>query len=132
MNYKVNLILDLFNEEQTDIETKIHNLDIIYEKKLLKIKKIINNPIKFDYQKNQIFDITNINKYNTIKNDLRIILRNENIFFSTVDDVDTSLTTNNKNKTWHLYKEIKNKLSENGIEQNKLNKTLLNLLYINS
>ena len=75
--------MNLFLLDNSSI-TYENNLDIKYSNILKKILKIINNPIKFDYQINQInqLKISNLNKYNKIKNDLAIILNKKKHFKS--------------------------------------------------
>jgi hypothetical protein len=88
------------------------NINHIFYCKLKKIKKIISNPIKFNYQINQLVTIKNNQKYNEYKN--KILNIESNI------------------RVYKIYKKIIKKLKEKyNISNDKIDKIILHLLYIN-
>ena len=105
-----NNYIKIFFEE--DYEINKNNIDLLYNNRFEKIIKIINNPIKYDYEiekKNFFIDKDKLNK---IKNDLNYIIKNKN------------------SKSYNKYIIIKNILKSKNFKKNITKKILL-LLYIN-
>jgi len=106
-----NNYIKIFFEE--DYEINKNNIDLLYNNKFEKIIKIINNPIKYDYEiekKNFFIDKDKLNK---IKNDLNYIIKNKN------------------SKSYNKYYIIKNILKSKNLKKKNITKKILLLLYIN-
>lgn len=85
------------------------SLEIYYENLLNNIESIVNNPIKFDYQINQINNIKDKNNYNEILKNLKKI----------------------KYEKIKVYINIKNKLIDLNYNEDKIIKIVIKLILLN-
>lgn len=117
-NFFFDNIYDYFDEIKTNTNSNnyINNnnydsMNFLFYCELKKIYNILNNPIKIEYQINQLCQIKNNPKYRIFKHNI--------------------INIKNNKKNYLIYRKIMKKIKKYSLNKNNLNKILLHLLCIN-